>query len=61
MPKKSYEELCKEVQRLQDEAKLPRRPDRDQMIDWAYGNTVIENEDITVDMVEKAVDEKLRT
>jgi hypothetical protein len=30
------------------------------MIDWAYGNTVIENENVTREMVETAFDTKAR-
>jgi hypothetical protein len=56
---KSYEELLAEVRLLQDAGKLPVRPTREQRIDWAYGNTKIENSDITREMAERAVDEKL--
>lgn len=38
---------------------LSVRPTREQRIDWAYGNTKIENSDVTREMVERAVDEKL--
>jgi hypothetical protein len=56
---KSYEELLAEVRRLQDAGQLPVRPTREQRIDWAYGNTKIENSDVTREMAERAVDEKL--
>jgi hypothetical protein len=56
---KSYEELLAEVRRLQDSGQLPVRPTREQRIDWAYGNTKIENDDVTREMAERAVDEKL--
>jgi hypothetical protein len=56
---KSYEELLAEVRLLQDAGKLPVRPTREQRIDWAYGNTKIENGDVTREMAERAVDEKL--
>jgi hypothetical protein len=56
---KSYEELLAEVRLLQDAGKLPVRPTREQRIDWAYGNTKIENSDVTREMAERAVDEKL--
>lgn len=56
---KSYEELLAEVRRLQDAGKLPTRPTREQRIDWAYGNTKIENSAVTREMAERAVDEKL--
>ena len=58
---KTYDELLAEVTRLQDEGLLPMRPNRAQMVDWAYGNTKIENDDITREMAEHAVDIKLRT
>jgi hypothetical protein len=57
--RKSYEELLAEVRRLQDAGQLPVRPTREQRIDWAYGNTKIENSAVTREMVERAVDEKL--
>jgi hypothetical protein len=38
---------------------LPDRPTREQRIDWAYGNTKIENSNITREMAERAVDAKL--
>jgi hypothetical protein len=57
MPK-TYEELLSEVRRLQDAGRLPTRPTRDQRIDWAYGNTKIENTDITREMAERAIDAK---
>jgi hypothetical protein len=56
---KSYEELLAEVRRLQDAGQLPVRPTREQRIDWAYGNTKIENSAVTREMAERAVDEKL--
>ncbi|MDP9000262.1 MAG: hypothetical protein M3O46_09145 [Myxococcota bacterium] len=56
---RSYEELLSEVRRLQDAGKLPVRPTREQRIDWAYGNTKIENSAVTREMAERAVDEKL--
>jgi hypothetical protein len=56
---RSYEELLAEVRRLQDAGKLPVRPTREQRIDWAYGNTKIENSAVTREMAERAVDKKL--
>jgi len=44
---KTYEELLSEVRLLQDAGRLPVRPSRDQRIDWAYGNTKIENSTVT--------------
>jgi hypothetical protein len=58
MSEKTYEELLADVMRLQDQGQVPLHPTRDQRIDWAYGNTKIENADITRDMAERAVDSK---
>lgn len=54
---KSYEELLEAVTQLQREGKLPARPTRAQIADWAYGNTKIENDSVTREMAETAVDE----
>ena len=51
----SYEQLRSQVKTLQDANKLPRRPTPEQKADWAYGNTVIENPDVTMEMAEAAV------
>jgi hypothetical protein len=56
--KKTYEELLSEVRLLQDAGRLPVRPSRDQRIDWAFGNTRIENSTVTREMAERAVDAK---
>lgn len=32
------------------------RPTREQRIDWAHGSAVVENPDVTREMVERAVD-----
>ncbi len=58
MSEKTYEELLAEVTRLQDRGEIPLRPTRAQRIDWAYGNTKIENAEITREMAERAVDAK---
>lgn len=55
---KTYEELFAMVTQLQDEGRLPTHVTRAQAIDWAYGNTKIENPDVTRKMVEAAMDEK---
>lgn len=55
---KTYEELLSEVRDLQDAGRLPMHPTRDQRVDWAYGNTKIENSTITREMAERAVDAK---
>jgi hypothetical protein len=45
-----------EVQRLLAAGQLDRAPTREQRIDFAYGNAKIENEDVTREMAERAVD-----
>ncbi len=55
----AYEDLLAEVVRLQSEGRLPTTVSREQMIDWAYGTTKIENEDVTVEIATKAVDDLL--
>jgi hypothetical protein len=52
----TYDELKAKVQQLTAEGKLPRVPTREQRIDFAYGNTKIENDDVTREMVVRAVD-----
>jgi hypothetical protein len=59
-PKNSYEELRARVRQLQAEGQLSKELTREEMIDWAYGNTVIENENVTREMVETAFDTKAR-
>ena len=58
MAERSYEELLAEVDRLRDEGRVPTRPTREQMIDWAYGNTKIENNNVTREMAARAVTER---
>jgi hypothetical protein len=55
---KTYEELLQEVRRLQDAGVLPSHPTPDQRADWAFGNTKIENSDVTREMAERAVERK---
>ena len=54
---RSYEELMAEVGRLRTEGRLARGVTREQMIDWAYGNTKIEKDGITREIATQAVDE----
>ncbi|MBI4953991.1 MAG: hypothetical protein HY908_18345 [Myxococcales bacterium] len=56
----TYEELHARVKQLQAEGRLATTLSRDEKIDWAYGNTVIENASITREMVESAYDMKMR-
>jgi hypothetical protein len=55
---KSYEQLVAEVKRLQKEGTLPREPTREQRISWAYGQTKLENDDVTLEDAIRAVDSK---
>ena len=52
----TYEELRDEVRRRQAEGSLRSAPTREEMIDWAYGNGVIENGDVTREIVERVYD-----
>lgn len=54
----TYEELLAQVIKLRAQGRLPLQPTREEIIDWAYGNTKIENDDITREMVAIAVDAK---
>lgn len=51
----TYEQLLAEVQKLQSDGRIPTQPTREQRVDWAYGNTKIENADVTREMAENAV------
>ena len=53
-----YQELQRKVRQLQATGELPKTLSADEKIDWAYGNTVIENADITLDMVKTAYSNK---
>jgi hypothetical protein len=52
----TYEELKAKVQELQAAGKLSTVPTREQRIDFAYGNTKIENDAVTKAMAIDAVD-----
>ncbi len=58
MRAQTYEELLAQVIKLRAQGRLPLQPTREEIIDWAYGNTKIENDDITREMVAIAVDAK---
>lgn len=57
----NYDDLKVKVKTLLAAGQLDRAPTREQRIDFAYGNTKIENEKITREMVERAVDARERT
>lgn len=52
----NYDDLKAKVQQMLAEGLIDRVPSREQRIDFAYGNTKLENEDVTREMVERAVD-----
>jgi hypothetical protein len=52
----TYESLKARVLDLMSQGLLSPVPTREERIDFAYGNTKIENDDITREMVEAAVD-----
>jgi hypothetical protein len=53
-----YEDLKNKVQQLLTAGKIEPKPSRDQRIDFAYGNTKIENAAVTREMAAQAVDAK---
>ncbi len=50
-----YEILKAEILRRQAAGQLPERISADERADWAYGNAVIENDEVTREMAVKAV------
>jgi hypothetical protein len=44
-----------EAKRLRDAGKLPKEPTKEQLIDFAYGNTKIENPKMTREIATRAV------
>ena len=52
---RTYGQLKAEVQRLQSEGKVNAWPTDEERIDWAYGNSKIENDGVTREMAEQAV------
>ncbi len=53
--KRTYEELQKRARELQSAGQLPTWPTAEQRADWAFGNTVIENAGVTLEMAKKAL------
>ncbi len=51
-----YDQLKAKVQTMLAAGQIEKVPTREQRIDFAYGNTKIENEDVTREMAESAVD-----
>ena len=59
MAGKTYEELRARVKELQADGSLTKTLSRDEKIDWAYGNTKIENDSVTREMVATAYDQRV--
>jgi hypothetical protein len=57
--KRTYDVLMQQIVRMQAEGKLPTKVTREQMVDWVYGNSAIENADVTREIVERAVDRRI--
>jgi hypothetical protein len=55
----TYEELKEKVRQLQEAGKLSKSLTPEEKMDWAYGNTVIENAAVTREMVRTAYEAKL--
>lgn len=54
----SRKALLGQVKELQEQGRLPIWPTNEQRADWAYGNTVIENAKVTLEMAKRAVTKK---
>lgn len=53
--KDRYEELKEEIRRLQEAGEVSFELSLGERADWAYGNAVIENDEVTREMAELAV------
>jgi hypothetical protein len=54
----TYEELKEKVRQLQEAGQLSKSLTPEEKMDWAYGNTVIENASVTREMVRTAYEAK---
>lgn len=54
----TYEELKEKIRQLQEAGQLSKSLSPEEKMDWAYGNTVIENKSVTREMVRAAYDAK---
>ncbi len=52
----TYDDLKVKLEEMLAAGQLERVPSREQRIDFAYGNTKLENEAVTREMAERAVD-----
>jgi len=55
-----YEKLKRQAKDLQAAGQLPVRPTLEERADWAYGNAVIENDEVTREMAERSVRKNAR-
>jgi hypothetical protein len=46
----TYAVLKRKVQKLQEQGALPKTLTAEERADWAYGNAVIENDKVTLEM-----------
>ncbi|MGH7294223.1 MAG: hypothetical protein ACRELB_04795 [Polyangiaceae bacterium] len=53
----TYAAIKRRVQQLQEEGAIPRTLTAEERADWAYGNAVIENDEVTPDMARRAAAE----
>ena len=50
----TYATIKRRVQKLQEEGAIPKNLTAEERADWAYGNAVIENDDVTPEMARRA-------
>jgi hypothetical protein len=53
----TYATIKRRVQKLQEEGAIPKNLTAEERADWAYGNAVIENADVTLEMARRAAAE----
>jgi hypothetical protein len=53
----TYAAIKRRVQKLQEDGALPKNLTAAERADWAYGNAVIENDSVTLEMAERATAE----
>ncbi len=53
----TYAAMKRRVQKLQESGAIPRDLTAEERADWAYGNAVIENDEVTPEMARRAAAE----
>ena len=53
----TYAAIKRRVQKLQEDGMIPKTLTAEERADWAYGNAVIENDQVTPEMAERAAAE----